>query len=135
MMPCARHFIITKQTGTHGQDGTPPSVCSLERQATIRGACLCSCAAQLDSEHRLGNAGLWHGLAKARSALGRHLLAAEAYDAVVILAEGDLAREARASQVRALLAAEEWCVHAFVRSFVCVCVCVCACRSGACIHA
>uniref|UniRef100_A0A7S3R6N5 J domain-containing protein n=1 Tax=Dunaliella tertiolecta TaxID=3047 RepID=A0A7S3R6N5_DUNTE len=62
----------------------------------------------LDPEHRQGNAGLWHGLAKARSALGRHLLAAEAYDAVAVLAEGDLEREARAAQVRALLAAEDW---------------------------
>ncbi|KAF5830077.1 DnaJ-like protein [Dunaliella salina] len=62
----------------------------------------------LDPEHRRGNAGLWHGLAKARSALGRHLLAAEAYDAVAVLAEGDLEREARAAQVRALLAAEDW---------------------------
>jgi hypothetical protein len=63
---------------------------------------------QLDPDHRQGNAFLWNGLATARSRLGRHLLAAEAYDAVVVLSEGEMEKQARIAQVHALLAAEEW---------------------------
>lgn len=62
---------------------------------------------QMDSDHRLGNIGLWLGLAKARTGLGQHLGAAEAYQSVMAL-DGGEAQEARVGLVEALIAAEKW---------------------------
>lgn len=54
--------------------------------------------AQVDPEHRRGNAGLWLGLAKARLQLGRGGEAAEAAQAVLNMEPGH--REATALQIR-----------------------------------
>jgi len=58
----------------------------------------CRPALQLDPDHRQANAGLWMGLAKARSGLGRHLLAGVNVAALML-----------------------------VHIFVCMCICACVC--------
>mmetsp|Transcript_4150 Transcript_4150/g.6839 ORF Transcript_4150/g.6839 Transcript_4150/m.6839 type:complete len:478 (-) Transcript_4150:697-2130(-) len=63
-------------------------------------------ALHVDQDHRKGNVALWAGLARARSGLGYHSAATEAWDAVLNLDNNN--REALVARVRSLLAEEKW---------------------------